>query len=65
MFDVGDLDAKAVFVLVAPQQTEEYVVYVWVGRECNQQTENDEMYWQSIAREFLLDLKRGARSVCV
>ena len=65
MFDVGDLDAKAVFVLVTPLQTEEYVVYVWVGRECNQQTENDEMYWQSIAQEFLLDLKRGARNVCV
>ena len=68
MFDVGDLDAKAVFVLVASQQTEEYVVYVWVGRECNQQKENDEMYWQSIAQGFLHDLKCGARvltRVCI
>ena len=65
MFDVGDLDAKAVFVPVVPQQTKEYVVNVSVGRESNQQTENDEMYWQSIAQEFLLDLKRGARNVCV
>ena len=59
MFDVDDLDSKAVFVLILPRATQEYVVYVWIGRDCTEQKENDELYWQSIARKFLQQLECG------
>jgi hypothetical protein len=63
MFEVADLEAKSVFVLISPRGTQGCVVYLWIGRECNEQKENDEMYWQSIAREFLKQLECGERAI--
>jgi hypothetical protein len=63
MFEVADLEAKSVFVLISPRGTQGYVVYLWIGRECNEQKEDDEMYWQSIAQEFLKQLECGERVI--